>query len=93
MSELVLATYITLCDHIRLLNTWDQYRLLKHVETQFESEADSPLGEFLNEFIVLMLENNTESIHQDLQDLIDVAELNEEMLICIGETINESILF
>jgi len=39
-----------------------------------------------------MLYVQDESIHQDIQDLLDVAELNEEMLELVGNSINDLIV-
>jgi hypothetical protein len=71
---------------------YDRWCLIKQVEHDFDSEADTPLGEFLEEFVWLMLERGAlDEFHQDVQDLIDVANLNEDMLICVGEHIKSYI--
>ena len=58
----------------------------------FDSEADTPLGEFLEEYVWLLLESGaTDEFHQDLQDLIDAAELDDSMLHTVGQTICELI--
>ena len=83
-----LCTYLTLTDSILRLNEYERWCLIKQVEHMYESEADSPLGEFLEEYVWLLLENGgTDMFHQDLQDLIDAADLNEEMLKTVGNSI------
>lgn len=92
MSESLFCIYLTLVDNIRKLNPLQQYTLLKHIEDEYENEADTPLGEFIELFVEIMLYVQDESIHQDIQDLLDVADLNEEMLEAVGTSINDLIL-
>ena len=92
MSESVFSIYLTLVDNIRKLNPLQQYTLLKHIEQEYENEADTPLGEFIELFVEIMMYVQDESIHQDIQDLLDVAELNEEMLALVGNSINDLIV-
>ena len=91
MSEQLFGVYLSLVDNIRRLNPLQQYTLLKHIEQEYELEADSPLGEFLELFVEIMLMTQDDSIHQELQDLIDCANLNEDMLITVGNSINDLI--
>ena len=92
MSDVLVGIYLTLVDNIRKLNPLQQYTLLKHIEEEYENEADTPLGEFIELFVEIMLYVQDESIHQDIQDLLDVADLNEEMLELVGNSINDLIL-
>ena len=81
-------TWLAISSKICQLNTWDQYLLMKQVETCFEDQADTELGEFIEEFVYLMLDRGAaDDFHQDVQDLIDAAGLDDGMLQCVGKHI------
>ena len=86
--QLVVCDYLCLADDIRKLSQLDQYTLLTLVEAYYDEEGDTVLGDFLNDYIQCLLEHDGEdTLHLDIQDVIDEHDLNEDMLRCVAQTI------
>ena len=85
--------FISIAESSKGLPAEYQYYLIKAIEAQYETEADTELGEFLNLFVYLLWEWGVQGaqddydIQQDIQDLIDVSDLNEDMLVLVGNQI------
>jgi hypothetical protein len=86
-------TYCGLAQDISKLDTVSQFQLLQHVETFFENQADTDLGDFLNEYAKLLVFSSVTdlqdgNIHQFMQDLIDASELDEDLLFQVCNTMS-----
>ena len=85
ISEDLVGLYINIAHLSMLADPYQQYTMIKLIERDFESEADTDLGEFIEEFVQLLFAtSNHDEIHQDVQDLLDVCDLNEDMLEKVG---------
>ena len=89
--ELV-SVYLSISEEIKNIEPEHQYKIIKQVEYLYESEADTELGDFINDYVmILFTELYNEELHLEIQDLIDDSNLNEEMLICVGKDIESLI--
>jgi hypothetical protein len=79
--------YLCLAQDICKLAQPEQYRFLKVVEAYFDEESETPLGDFLDGFVQLLVKSgNSDSLHQEVEDLLEEHDLDEEMVACVGET-------
>jgi len=84
----VACSYLCLAQDICKLDAHNQYNFMKVVENYYEDQADSPLGDFLNEYVALLVEEGAcDDLHQSIQDLVDDHQLDDEMLTCVADTI------
>lgn len=66
--------------------------VLKNAEETFESEADTDLGDFLNDMFKLYAYNEeSDELHFFIRDLVYESELDYTMLFEIGSTILEEV--
>ncbi len=80
--------YLCLAQDICKLSPSEQYRFMKVIEAYFDEESESPLGDFLEGFVQLLVTSGTSDyLHQEMEDLLTEHDLDEEMLVCVGETI------
>jgi hypothetical protein len=88
----LIGTYISIADEMNKLSSDIQTYIIQDIEENFETEADTELGDFLNDFFFLIILNyNNEFLHIFIQDLIDTSELNENMILCVGNHIQQII--
>ena len=86
----VTVNYLCLAQDICKLDPANQYRFMKVIEATFEDQADSELGDFLDAYVQLLVRaGDTDALHQDIIDLVDDHELDEPMLTCVAETIQD----
>jgi hypothetical protein len=85
--------YLDINERIKSLQNHDQMiRLIKRVESEFVLQCDTELGDFLNDFVLLILESgNSVEFPQMLLDLIDDYDLNSEMLMCVADDLEAMI--
>ncbi len=66
--------------------------VLKNAEETFESEADTDLGDFLNDIFKLYAYNEDfDDLHFFIRDIVYESELDYTMLFTIGSTILEEV--
>jgi hypothetical protein len=84
--------YLTFAEKVKGLSDTQRYYLLKAVEHDFIEECDTPLGDFLNDYVLLMLQNlNGQGFAEQLEQLFEEHDLNQEMLECVADSL-ESML-
>jgi hypothetical protein len=82
--------YLDVCNSFYQLPPHLLHGVLAYVEREYETVADTELGDFLNDLakLVIVAQNNpseADNLHQLVQDLLDdYEELNEDMLVCVG---------
>ncbi len=85
--------WIDIANQAQTMSTRQLVVLIKCIEEYFDDQADTELGDMLEMFAQILFEhseNNTmNEVHQDVQDLLDVCELNEDMLECVGRDVHE----
>lgn len=79
--------YLCLAQDICKLDPVHQYRFLQVIEVYFDEQSETPLGDFLDGFAQLLVSSgNSDSLHQEVEDLIEEHDLDEDMLECVGKT-------
>jgi hypothetical protein len=85
--------WIDIANKTQTISTGQLLILLNDLETYFDDQADTELGDFLEMFAQILFENSAnntiDQVHQDVQDLLDVCDLNEQMLECVGSDVHE----
>lgn len=92
-DEIVLL-YLEIGTLLRRLPLSSCLAVLKHTEETFESEADTDLGDFLNDMFKLYTYTPSEEfdeLHFFIRDLVYESELDYTMLFEIGSTILEEV--
>ena len=83
------ARYLTFAEKVKGLSNECRYNLIKAVEHDFIGECDTPLGDFLNDYVLLMFQNlNGEGFADQLEQLLQEHDLNEEMLECVADSLD-----
>ena len=90
-DEIVLL-YLEIGSLLQRLPFSSYLAVLKNAEETFESEADTDLGDFLNDMFKLYAYNNEfDELHFFIRDLVYESELDYTMLFEIGSTILEEV--
>ena len=86
-SDDPVVMYLEFADEFYKLEPHSKLSLIQTTEKQFLSEADTPVGEFLNDlFVVLVEAQNNDNLHQILEDMIDYHSLDDELVTLLNQT-------
>lgn len=84
----VISIYMELAKKLQTLTLDEQYNILNQVQTYFEEQADTELGDFLNDiayiYCSMLYDRNLENI---VTECIIVNDCNYDMLYEVGQTI------
>jgi hypothetical protein len=64
--------------------------ILTYIQSEYECISDTTLGDFINHVALIIKEirdregQNCDNLHQVVQDCIDDADLNDELLLTVG---------
>lgn len=87
-----ILSYIQISESIKRLDSLQHYNLIGYLENMYEDEADTLLGDFLDEMVQLfMYELHEEDLYSSIQTLIDSSEINLSLAYKVGQTILEVI--
>ena len=77
-------------DCIKKLDSEKQYFCMKMIEHMFDSESDTILGDFINDFVMCIFDHiHKDSFHIELQSVIDESNCNLDMLEAVSKTMYE----
>lgn len=83
-------TFISIANCCQGMNSKQLYAFIKKIELEYECIGDTELGDFLNEFVNILIDHDCDdTVHQEIQDLVDCCELSEEMLETVGKDIEQ----
>jgi hypothetical protein len=84
----VISIYMELAKKLQKLSLDEQYNVLNQVQSYFEEQADTELGDFLNDiafiYCSMLYDKNLEDI---VTECIMVNDCNYDMLYQVGHTI------
>jgi hypothetical protein len=82
------SVYIEIAYKLKQTDVYDQYNLIKTVENMFETEADTDLGDFLNDIVVIYFSSlHSDSLEQEIIDKICETDLDQSMLYAVGKAV------
>jgi|LauGreDrversion4_2_1035121.scaffolds.fasta_scaffold1014951_1 hypothetical protein len=81
-------SYIQISEAIKMLDPLQQYGMIHYLETTYEDEADTLLGDFLDEMVQLFVyELYEEDLYSSIQTLIDASDINIRLAYNVGQSI------
>jgi hypothetical protein len=84
----VVMLYLEMANLLQESNRYQALKWIKTIETTYESEADTDLGEFLNDMTYVLLNQlHDPELHSVIRDHIYDSELDYTMLFEIGSTL------
>ncbi len=86
--DYVVCKYLIIAEHIKPLDPYERYLLIKYIEHYFDDQADTELGDFIEEMVLVYLYNlYDDELHTYIREVIDCSGCNLDMLNCVSETI------
>lgn len=87
-----ILSYIYISEIIKQLSPLQQHAIISYLETIYDEEADTLLGDFLDEMVQLFLyELYDDDLYSSIQTLIECSEIDISLAYCVGQTILEVI--
>ncbi len=87
----VVSLYLQISEALTQLNTDQHIKLIQWIEKEYINEADSPLGDYLNDMCLIFFTDLYEDeLHDKIRTLIYDSELDYDMLYEVGKTILEN---
>jgi hypothetical protein len=90
----VVLLYLEIGTLLQLLPLTSCMSVLKYTEELYENEADTDLGDFLNDIFRLFAytsSNEFDELHSYIRDIVYDSELNYSMLFHVGSSILEEL--
>ena len=81
----VLVRYAQYAHYVNTLDPWEKFTLVKRIENEFINQCDTELGDFLNDYMLLILQED----FGQLKNLVDEFDLNPEMMMCVADSLEE----
>jgi hypothetical protein len=83
--------YLAFAQLVKSKELYIRLNLFEKIEQDFVEQCDTELGDFLNDYALLMLIGKTDELERELDTLIFDHDLNPEMLHCVADSLYELI--
>ena len=86
----VVLLYLDISEQLKQIESVDHLRVIQWLEKEYINEADSPLGDFLNDICLVYLNYlYNDEIHEKIRDVVYDHDLDYDMIYEVGNTILE----
>jgi hypothetical protein len=86
----VFDRYLRYAEYVLSLDAWEKFLLVKRIEKEFIEQCDTELGDFLNDYFLLILQDmDSECFELKLDQMLLNFDLNPEMMVCVADSLEE----
>jgi len=88
-----ILNYIQIANVIKSFDSLQHYQLIKYLENTYDDEADTLLGDFIDEMVQLyMYDLYNDDLYIEIQQIVDSSEINVDLAYTISESILQIIV-
>ncbi len=88
-----ILNYVQIAEQVKKLDPYDRYLFIKYLEHEYDNEADTLLGDFLDEMVQLFVTSLYEDdLYADIETILDASELNIDLAYTVSKTILETMV-
>ena len=88
-----ILNYVQIAEQVKKLDPYDRYLFIKYLEHEYDNEADTLLGDFLDEMVQLFVTNlHEDDLYADIETILDASDLNIDLAYTVSKTILETMV-
>ena len=88
-----ILNYVQIAEQVKKLDPYDRYLFIKYLEYEYDNEADTLLGDFLDEMVQLFVTSlYEEDLYADIETILDASDLNIDLAYTVSKTILETMV-